>query len=147
MTEPIDGRRVDVYVRAFEPIRDEHEEAVDRLKALSADGKIVGFSLQTWPNKVRVSERSICKDIVERYEQLDDWATAVGLSIHPPFELRETGYELLGEHDEVLILPAMFVVVTEGEDILGVYPCRAEGQRVGIDDCLAALESDGDLPP
>lgn len=146
MTNAHAGHRVDVYVRAFEPVKDEHRAAVERLQALQDDGSIAAVSVRTWPNKIRLSERSIATDLVELYERFADWAADNDLSIHPPFEVRETGFELLDDRDEVLILPGMVVVVSAGEEILGLYPCRAADRRLRINDCLDALEAGDPLP-
>lgn len=146
MTTRHENRHVEVYVRAFEPIRDEHERIVERLERLREDGTIGAFHVRTWPNKVRMSERSICTDILETYDRFADWAAANDVEIHPPFEVRTTGFALLDDHDEVLVLPTMFLTVSEGEDLVGMYPCRTDGTVVRIADCLDALEREHALP-
>lgn len=146
MTTQRSGRRVDVYVRAFEPVRDEHVRTVERLERLQGDGGIDGFDIHTWPSKIRLSERSIATDIIDRYERFDSWARDHDVSIRPPFEIHDTGMALLGEHDQALVLPAMCLTVTDGTAILGIYPCRVDSERISIDDCLDALEAGHDLP-
>lgn len=147
MSQDTERYSVEVYVRAFEPVRDEHREAVDRLQRFADEGAIEGFTVRTWPSKVRLSDRSIATDVVDAYERFDAWASEHGVTISPPFDVRETGFDLLGERDQALILPGMFLTVSVGEDLVGLYPCRVDGRRISIADCLDAIESGSTLPP
>lgn len=139
-------RRIDLYVRAFAPTRDEHAGIVARLDSLRAADLIGEYDVRTWPQKIRLSERSICLGVVELYEQFSEWAETHEASIHPPFDRYETGFGLLDETDEALVLPVICLTVWEDEDLVGVYPCTVGERRYAIADCLDALERDGEPP-
>lgn len=132
-------RRVEVFVRGFAPVRSGHLATVERLEELQRSGKISGYTVTTWPNRVRLSERAICGDVIGIYDRFAAWADAHGRRIIPPFDVHETGFLPYDEPDEVLVLPDVCLAVYEEDELVGVYPSADETRLHTVASGLEAL--------
>ncbi len=109
---------------------------IDRLSALAASDAIGGFSVETWPDELAVSEHTEHSEVVERYKEFLLWAEENNRSITPPFE-RRTVSPLIGDSRDVLTLPIMCLAVyDDDDDLCGVYPHNHEGATISVTDYL-----------
>ncbi|WP_380678424.1 HTH domain-containing protein [Salinigranum sp. GCM10025319] len=132
---------VTMVLRVRAPVCGSRTTVIDRLGRLRATGAIEEFDIRTWPDEVALSEATDGDPVVETFERFERWAAAHDLSVRPAFDVR-TVSSLIGREREVLTLPMMCLAVREGDDLVGVFPCR-DGERTWtIDDCLNAYEGD-----
>lgn len=125
------------------PVCGPRTSAVDRLGRLRGEGVIGDFSIETWPNKIVLDDED--RRLADLVDRLESWADEQDLSLRPPFETR-TVSPLVGQSREVLTLPAMMLLVRDGDGLVGVYPCSDGDRTWTVTDCLDAVEAAGGLP-
>ncbi|MFC7236050.1 HTH domain-containing protein [Halosegnis marinus] len=140
-----DGPTAVLYTRGSAVGRDldRAHGVVRTLDALAAEGAIGAVEVRTWP--ARVSLRGDDRDgVVATFETIEAWAEANGVSVRPPFDVRERRSTVLRETDELLVTPTLCLTVWDGEELLDAYPrCEADGAATveeGLDRYLPAEE-------
>lgn len=132
------------YVRApmlLEPV-DAH---VETLRACEREGTIADLLLRSWPEKVRLDEASPDREVLQRFEEFEGWADRQGVSVRPPFEVRERTSSVTGEFSERLVTPLIAVALYDGSRLAGVYPHTADGETYTVEDAIATVRT-GELP-
>lgn len=132
------------YVRApmlLEPV-DAH---VETLRACEREGIVDGLLLRSWPEQVRFDEASPDREVLERFEEFEAWADRQGVSVRPPFEVRERTSSATGEFSERLVTPLIAVALYEGSRLVGVYPHSADGETYTVEDAIATIRT-GERP-
>jgi hypothetical protein len=130
------------------PVCGPRTTVIDHLSSLAAADAIGGFSVETWPDELPVSEHTEHSQVVEQYKEFLLWAEEHDRSITPPFQ-RRTVTPLIGERRDVLTLPIMCLAVYEDDSLTGVYPNTHDGQTTSVVDYLELYEpvtADGDEP-
>lgn len=125
---PDDGAstvRMTLWTR--QPVCGTRTTVLDRLSELRANDAIEGFDVETWPDEVTLGGETAHDDVVTTFGRFEDWASANGLDVEPPFEIR-TVSPLLGSSYRVLRLPVMTLAVHADGELAGVYPCT-DGER------------------
>ena len=125
----------------LEPI-DAH---VETLRACEREGTIESLLLRSWPEQVRLGDGSPDREVLERFEEFEAWADRRGVSIRPPFEVRERTSSVTGEFRERLVTPLIAVALYDGSRLTGVYPHSAEGETYTVEDAIATIRT-GRLP-
>ncbi|MBX0321977.1 hypothetical protein EGH21_02915 [Halomicroarcula sp. F13] len=138
-TGPANGLTVDLWTRR--PVCGPRTTVIDRLSSLRTAGTLSDFTVTTWPDEIVVSDRNQHSELLATIETFEAWAAENGVSVRPPFETR-TASLLVGESKEVLTTPMMLASLTDGEDILGVYPCTDGDRTWTIPEFLDVLEAD-----
>lgn len=132
------------YVRApmlLEPV-DAH---VETLRACEREGTIENLLLRSWPEQVRLGDGSPDREVLERFEEFESWADRRGVSVRPPFEVRERTSSVTGEFSERLVTPLIALALYDGSSLVGVYPHSADGETYTVEDAIAAVRT-GRLP-
>lgn len=124
-----DGPTVVLYTRGSAVGRDldRERDIADALGSLAADGVVGSVEVRTWP--ARVSLRSGDRDgVVAAFEAIEEWAEEEGVSVRPPFDVRERRSTILREQDDLLVTPTLCLTVWDGDDVLDAYPrCESDG--------------------
>lgn len=131
------------YVRApvlLEPV-DAH---VETLRTCEQEGVVDGLVLRSWPEAVRLDAETPHWEVVERFEEFEQWADRRGVSVRPPFEVR-SGVSLTGEHRERLVTPLVCLALYDEGRLLGVYPHSADEETYNIEDAIATVRT-GEVP-
>lgn len=131
---------VDLWTRR--PVCGPRTTVIDRLSSLRTAGTLEDFSVTTWPDEIIVSERNQHSELLATIEEFEVWAADNGVSLRPPFQTR-TASLLVGGSREVLRTPMMLASLSEGDDVVGVYPCTDGDRTWTIPEFLDALEDDG----
>lgn len=142
-TEDADVPDPEMVLWTRRPVCGPRAEVIDRLSALAARDAIGGFTVETWPDELAISEHTERGSVVERFKEFLLWADEHDRSITPPFE-RRTVSPLVGESREVLTLPIMCLAVYEDGDLRGVYPNSDGEGTVSVTDYLDACDSADD---
>jgi hypothetical protein len=117
------------------PVCGPRTSVIDRLSSMAAADAIGGFSVETWPDELPVSEHTEHSQVVERYKEFLMWAEENDRSITPPFQ-RRTVSPLIGESRDVLTLPIMCLAVYEDDSLAGVYPNTDGDETTSVVDYL-----------
>ncbi len=130
------------HVRApmlLEPV-DAH---VATLTQCESDGIIDALVLRSWPDAVDLSSEQHHRAVVERFEEFDAWASTHGVSIQPPFEIREHTSMVTSKTKEQLITPLICLGVYDAAGRLtGVYPHSADGETYTVEEAIAAIRTE-----
>ena len=132
------------YVRApmlLEPV-DAH---VETLRACEREGTVADLLLRSWPEKVSLEPSSPDREVLERFEEFEAWAGRQGVSVRPPFEVRERTSSATGEFSERLVTPLIAVALYDGPRLVGVYPHSADGETYTVEDAIATIRT-GEVP-
>lgn len=135
---------VDCHVRPpalSEPV-DAH---VELLRSYERDGRIDRLRLRSWPESVRLDTETPYDDVLERFEAFETWAERRGVSVRPPFEVRECSSSFTGEFIERLMTPLVCLALYDDEALVGVYPHSVDGQTYTVEDAIATLRA-GEIP-
>lgn len=138
------AQNVVLYVRGSTANPERERGVIRTLEALSADEIIDGYEVRTWPERVSCGPGGDNRaGLRATFDAFEEWAEERGLSIRPPFIVREIQSVFTAEHDEVLITPMLFMAVFDGDAIVGTYPCHHADGVVTIDDWLARMGQPG----
>lgn len=132
------------HVRApmlMEPI-DSH---VETLSACEAEGTIDELLLRSWPDHVNRSGDGPNREVIDRFEAYEAWARRRGVSVRPPFEVREHTSTVTGEYHERLVTPLISLALYEDGQLFGVFPHSADGETYTVEDAIATLRT-GEVP-
>lgn len=132
------------YVRApmlLEPV-DAH---VQTLRACERDDDIEGLILRSWPEKVGLDGETPHGEVIERFEEFEQWADRLGVTVRPPFEVRGRTSTVTGEFRERLVTPLIAVALYDDSRLVGVYPHSADGETYTVEDAIATIRT-GELP-
>jgi hypothetical protein len=140
-----DGAGVTMTLWTRQPVCGTRTTVLDRLSGLRASGAIEGFDVETWPDEIRLDGETTHGDVVSTFGRFQDWASEHGLSVEPPFEVRQVS-PLLGASYRVLRLPVMALATHADDELAGVYPCTDGERTTTIPAFLAAYEATGELP-
>ncbi len=140
-TDETDAPGPEMVLWTRRPVCGPRTEVIDRLSALAAREEIGGFSVETWPDELAISEHTEHGSVVEQFKEFLLWADEHDRSITPPFE-RRTVSPLIGQSRDVLTLPIMCLAVYEDGDLRGVYPHSDGGETVSVTNYLDDCESD-----
>ena len=138
-TDP-NTRVVQLGIRADIPTSGPVTRVTDRLSDLRDSGDIDSYAVRTWPARVRFDVDPHDSTIVDLYQRFWAWAHDQGGSVRPAFDIRQ-GQTMLGEHEQVLLTPVIFVWVVADDEIVAVAPYSIDGRTYTVNELLTALES------
>lgn len=129
--------RVAVYTRGDAPVaaRERYRTVERRLDRLD-----VQVERRSWPRRVSL-DAAADPPAAEAYRRFRAWADDRDAGLEPAFlrEVREN--QITDDRTDVLVTPTICLAVYEGEDLVDVYPHRAEGAVYTVEDGLDALEA------
>lgn len=133
-----DGGRLRLFLRedAQPPIAEQQERLRTRLERVVDPGHL---SITTHPTRLpRDSEA----DALAWYERVREWAEATEVSLSPFFESRE-GYDTDADVvREMVSLPVLWLVLTDGKSVRAAYP-HVEEAVVPVSAAVSDLEAMG----
>jgi hypothetical protein len=135
-----EGVRVELYARSSLPsVAQRRRETVERrLEDLVGAGHVGALETETWDKKVPLDEPTFER---ARFEEFEEWASEVGVSLDPFFDTRDCYSMETGERGDRLVLPALCVAIYRNETLQTVYPhSTPQGSRTVLD-CLDAIET------
>lgn len=130
---------IDCYVRASST-GGATGDVVETLRGYAATGVVDDLSVRTWPDRVVLRPATRDADPVERFEKFRAWADRHGVSIVPPFAVRERA-TLVDDPAAVLVVPALCLAVRVDGELASVVPHRTGTTEYAVDDLLADLEA------
>ena len=142
MTTDESTPRVTFYTQSNSPVPERRRKILSLLEDLSSEEVIDAYDLEFWPKVVCLDELEGRDEgeVVEAYNDLKEWAEQEGVSISPPFDVRDYRWEITGGRDTRLYTPHMALAVFEGGDLREFYPHRAEDGVRTIGDGLEGLK-------
>lgn len=142
------GTRVECYGRETlpAPVRCRREVVTERLATLVDAGRIDDLDVSAWPKRIPC-DGAVDPSARDRYLALRTWASENGVRLAPFFQTRGCYSMETGERGDWIVLPALCMVVYEGDEIETVYP-HADGESYrSVLDGLARLEDAADHRP
>jgi hypothetical protein len=136
--------RIDLYVESLCPTGNHQRQkaVIERLNAMEDRGRIAGFSVDVWGNRIPCDERtSVGESILERIEAIKAWSDSAGTSLSPFFGTSEADSMLTEETRTTVDLPVLCLVEYHDDDIAFVAPCSEDGKVCTIADRLDALDA------
>lgn len=106
------------------------DEAKDRVGAGSVEESV-------WSPEVPATSES---EAVEKYRRFSEWADRHGVSVEPPFEVRQRDSRFVGETNTVLVTPVLCLAVYFDDALLSVFPHTDGNKTVSVEDGLAELD-------
>lgn len=128
------------YLRApmlLEPV-DAH---VETLRACERDGTVGDLLVRSWPETVSLEASTQDGAVLDRFREFEAWAARSGVSVRPPFEIRERTSSVTGEYSERLVTPLLAVALYDGRELVGVYPHTADGETYTVEDAIATIRT------
>lgn len=120
------------------------EQLLDRLRTLSERGAIADYDVLAWTRGIRqdgpLGDVSYCRTLLDHVEELRGWVDDNGVDCCG-FDSRDVSSPKTGESYDVISLPAICLSVYENDDVVDVYPRRADDQLESVDDGLDSLRS------
>lgn len=144
--EPIEGTRLELYVRSLSPggARPQQAAVIDRLERLETEHATVDVTVTVWGKEIGTTTPAARTDagqfILERVSEFREWARERGRSIDSFFETREVHSSITGEEYTALVLPVMTLAEYHDGSLRFVAP-SANGETVyTVSDRVDALE-------
>jgi hypothetical protein len=135
-----DSPQVTLYVRGDMFGANDRQNAVARrLGALEDAGRIDGYDVTVWSDRVRL-DGDRPEPAADLYRSFVRWADAEGVDIDPFFSVRERESFVDGTARE-LVLPVMCLAVRTDDGLETVAPHRDGAETTSIVDCLDRLEA------
>ena len=133
------SRTATLYVREGlpTPTRQRAAAVSRRLGGLAAADVVDAVDERTWPK--RIPAEGTASGLRGTYRRFADWADDAGVDLRPFFHTREC--YVTGETDRTdwLVLPALCLAVSEGDDIVAVYPHRDGDEVRTVEDGIESL--------
>lgn len=128
--------RIRVYSRgdATGATRQQYRAVERRLDRLS-----IPVEHRSWPRRVALDVEND-PPAAATFRGFASWAASEGVDLEPAFSREVHDNEFTGERTEVLVTPALCLAARDGEDLLAVYPHRAEGTVRTVDDGLDDID-------
>lgn len=138
-----------LYVRDYTPagMYERQRAVLERLQRLRGNRRIADVTVASWGSRIPMPDDADSTDVDgaqsvrDTYRAIDDWAAEHGYSLAPAFDTLEVGSLVSGDKQGVVVLPAICLVLSDGEAIRDVYPCSTDDGLRTVEDGLEALES------
>ncbi|WP_336360258.1 HTH domain-containing protein [Haladaptatus sp. ZSTT2] len=130
---------VEVYMRAFVPweAQQRQRKMVETLRDHAESDALSEVSVNLWSSRVGVGDDS-AEETLETVAEIEATLEGTDYSMEPFFKTRPGR-----KHEqEKLTLPIMCVLVRDGDDICGVYPCSKPGGTESVPDLLDKLANE-----
>lgn len=125
----------------LEPI----DAKIETLRQCEHDGTIDTLLLRSWPGEVAMQDDSPHPEVLEQYDRFADWADRAGVSIHPPFQTRETTSIVSDRTIERLVTPTICLAAYDRDRLVGVFP-HSDGETTHtVSEAIADLRT-GQVP-
>jgi hypothetical protein len=140
-----DTTRVELFVRSLSPTgaRARPLVVIDRLDDLTESGRIDDYAVFVWGKEVGLSTSVAGPErtelVLDRVGQFRAWAADRNAAL-VGFETREAS-TLTGETYTALSLPVLALAEYDGEQLVGVAPCRTEHEDRTVERRIEALEA------
>lgn len=133
-----DGSRFRLFLRenVQPPMAQQQDRLRARLERVLDPGKL---SVTSHPSRL---SRGSEADALEWYERVAEWATARDVSLSPFFESRDAYDPEADAVLEMVSLPVLWLVVTEGDAVRTVYP-HVDDAVVPVSSAVDDLEASG----
>lgn len=129
------------------PPDDPRRSVLSRPRELEADGVVDDVSVRVWGRTVSPSENGNGRNdrpIRERVYEFLAWADRNRHSLEPASERFERSTLTSEAQTEAIRLPLQCLAVYEGDRLVGVFPCSADGETNTVADCVWHPET-GDI--
>lgn len=118
------------------------QEALDRMRALEAEGVLGDSTVAGWGKQVLTFEADVRTEADAALAAFERWAEQADASLEPAFDRRTESPLLSTETYEVAVFPVVCLALYEGNDVRGVFPCTSDGDVYTVQQALAALAAD-----
>lgn len=101
---------VEVYVRSSRygnPLN----EQIEQLYRIVENGYVEDVTVHSWPTHVTLDSRACDDAVIATFEEFAKWANMHGVSVYPPFEVRQRRSQITGESRDELVLPTLCMAV------------------------------------
>lgn len=118
---------------------------VERLRDLEDEGIVDSLLLRSWPKEVALDAQGPYLELLDRYEQFEDWADRNGVSVRPPFEVR-SATSLASETERgVLVTPTICLACYRDDRLAAVFPHETDEGTYTVAEAVDELAA-GELP-
>lgn len=142
ITELSTEATVEVYVRSSR-YGDLLNEQIEQLYRIVEDGYIEDVTVHSWPTHVTLDSRACDDAVIATFEEFAEWADTHGVSVCPPFEVRQRRSQITGESRDELVLPTLCMAVYDRERLQSVAPHSSAGETYTVENLLDALQEIG----
>ncbi|AGN00659.1 hypothetical protein L593_03540 [Salinarchaeum sp. Harcht-Bsk1] len=125
----------------LEPI----DAKIETLRQCERDGTIDSLLLRSWPGEVAMLEDTPHPEVLDQYDRFTDWADRADVSIHPPFQTRETTSIASERTIDRLVTPTICLAVYDRDRLVGVFPHSDGETTYTVPEAIASLRT-GELP-
>jgi len=133
---------IDAYMRAYSPTSRPQNEVAQRLARLNEAGRIDDYDVEVVPEAVSLDGEPTA--VERRYDAFLAWADRAGAVVDEAFTVRRTENEITGDVRTRLLTPIVSLAVRADGELVGVLPCRIDGEHVSVNDFLDAFERGAD---
>ena len=140
--------RAVVYVRARPANKRQRDEILDALHECFEDELISDLQVRIWPKSISLIHKPGSSAVVSELKRIKEWAEQNGVSLQPALETEEVHSSITGEHDRILRLPSVCIVLQQADEPIGVFPCTDGERTVTVSRVVDALRTGriADLP-
>lgn len=140
-----DDTGIEMTLWTRQPVCGARADVLDRLGELRSSGAIDGFTVETWPDAVRLDDAATHEEILATVDRFRAWATDHDRRIEPAFQ-RRTVSPLLGSSYRLLRLPMMALAVHDEDGLAGVYPSVDGDRTTTVPEFLSAYDPAPESP-
>jgi hypothetical protein len=141
--------RAVIYLRTTAPTtgHSTQRDCLERLSKLEASGRLDSATVRVWGDSICTSAPELAglDDILETITDLYAFSSERKVVLAPFFKVERIEATIPNEVFERIVPPHRTLVFTEGDDIVGVFPCRLGGQTYTPFDAIGHLEATADL--
>lgn len=119
-------------------------DSLETLYGYGTDGTIDGVNVETWPDGIQLSDRTVDDFVEDLYEQFQWWASNTDCSLSPAFRLSERTTLVNERVETVLTLPVLCLTIRVDGDLVSVVPHRTDTGVYTVTDALSDIHS-GDV--
>lgn len=138
-----------VYLRTTAPTMGHttQQDCLERLSKLETSGRLESVTVRVWGDSICTSAPELAglDDILETITDLYAFSSERGATIAPFFTVERIDASIPNEGFERIVPPHRTLVFTEGNDIVGVFPCRLGQQTYTPFDAIRQLEATAEL--
>lgn len=136
-----EGIGVRFFVQSDSAVPEQRRRIVSRLADLADEGAIGSYTCEYWPKAVCLEESpdQRADEVLDAYDDIEQWAATEGVSVKPPFDVRIHEWEVTGVRDKRLHTPHMGLAIVERGEIRQFYPHRTDDGVQTVTDGLERL--------
>lgn len=137
---------LDCYVRASAP-GEIIDGVIETLHSYDGKDVIDEFTVELWPEEVRLTEEAEDSAVLAHYDRFRAWADGAGVSLEPAFTRRRRTPLVGGDTETFLVVPVVCLAIRVDGELVRVAPHSTDTRVYTVADALSDIESLPRLSP